>query len=209
MIEKLEKDVGCFFDECARQGYMESFSSEELLKLKAAMERWNIRPGQRILEPGCGSGRLTEYLARAAGSQGEVFACDLSEEMLRLALKRKLPGHVTFFRGSVNTIPRDNNFFDTVVCLAVFPHFSDRTLALKEILRVLKPGGSMWIEHFQSRAAINTLHKNSSDVIVSHLIPPDDEMNSLLTRAGFEVAGIWDSEEGYRAHAVRKESEKG
>ena len=204
MIEKHEKEVSCYFNECAQQGIMESFSSEEVLKLKTALELWNIQPGQRILEPGCGSGRLTEYLARAVDTKGEVYACDISGEMIRCARKRNLPDNVTFLCGSVNSVPKDNYYFDKVICLAVFPHFSDQALSLTEIARVLQPGGDLWIEHFKSRETINTFHKNASDVIVSHIIPPDEEMYRLLTKSGFEVEGIWDSPEGYRVHAIRK-----
>ena len=44
--------------------------------------------GDRVLEPGCGAGRLTELLARAVGPRGAVLACDVSEEMVRRAKAR-------------------------------------------------------------------------------------------------------------------------
>ena len=204
MIEKLEKDVGYYFDECAQKGIMKSFSTEEKKKLIACLKLWDIQPGQCILEPGCGSGRLTEYLAHAVGIEGEVYACDLSEQMIRRSLKRNLPGNVTFFRGSVNTIPKDKNFFDKVICFQAFPHFSDRVRSLTEIARVLKPGGDLWINHLKSRKTINTFHKNASHVIISHLIPSNKEMFRLLTQAGFEVEQIGDTPHGYCAHAVKK-----
>ncbi|MBT4483616.1 MAG: class I SAM-dependent methyltransferase [Candidatus Latescibacteria bacterium] len=203
MIEKIEQEIGCFFDECAKQGFMESFSEEELPKLKEALKRWDIRPGQHILEPGCGSGRLTEYLSRAVDAEGEVYACDISTEMIRLARKRSLPGNVMFVQASVNSIPREDNFFDSVICFQVFPHFTDQTRSLSEIARVLKPRGNLRIEHFKSRDTINSVHKEASGVIVSHIIPPDEKMRRLLNRTGFEVVGIQDSPQRYCVHAVK------
>ena len=203
MIEKNEQEIGCFFDECAKQRFMESFSEEELPKLEEALKRWDIRSGQRILEPRCGSGRLTEYLEQAVGAEGEIFACDLSSEMIRLARKRGLPGNVMFVQASVNSIPREDNFFDSVICFQVFPHFSDQVRSLSEIARVLKQRGNLRIEHFKSREAINTVHKEASGVIVSHTIPSDEKMRHLLTRTGFEMIEIRDSPQRYRVHAVK------
>ena len=204
MIDEYEREIGGYFDDCAKRGHMWSFSPMELQMLQTAMERWDIRPGHRILEPGCGSGRLTGYLARAVGPEGEVFACDLSKDMIGLASKRNLPETAVFYHGSVLGIPKEDDYFDKAVCLAVFPHFSDRTAALAEIARVLKPGGDFWIDHFRSREAINDTHENASGVIVSHLIPPENDMEELLVGAGFDVQGIWNFDRGYCVHGVKQ-----
>jgi len=207
MSEPIEKKLSSYFDECAREGLMESFSSEELKKLDTAINRWNIRPGQRVLEPGCGAGRLTVYLVQAVGFAGEVFACDISREMISRAKKRNLPEQAVFHHGSVNSIPRKDGYFDKIICFAVFPHLSDATAALAEMHRVLKPGGDLWIEHFSSREVINAFHENAGGILVSHRLPLDDEMRKLLGGAGFEIAGMNNSELGYWVH-TRKPIER-
>ena len=203
MIDQEEKEVSEFFDECAQKGIMDSFDPDEKNKLREFLEQWNIKPGQRILEPGCGSGRLTEYLAKAVGTEGELYACDLSEEMIKKAKQRNLTDHVTVYCGSVNVVPTVDNYFDKVICFQVFPHFCDRVLSLNEIARVLKTGGDLWINHLLSKNAINELHHNASRVVTSHQIPSSDEMLRILTRNGFNVKGIRDSSKGYHAHAVK------
>jgi len=203
MINHEEKEVIEYFDECAQKGIMESFDHEGKNKLAGYLKQWNIKSGQRILEPGCGSGRLTEYLAKAVGIEGEVYSCDISEEMIKKVRSRNLPEHVTVYCGSVNVVPTVDNYFDKVICFQVFPHFCDRELSLTEIARVLKTSGDLWINHLLSRNAINDLHRNTSSVVTSHQIPPSDEMRRILTRNGFNVKGIWDSSKGYQAHAVK------
>ena len=135
-----DEEISEYFNECARNGFMESFELEEKTKLRKLLAEWDIKPGQRILEPGCGSGRLTEYIARAAGERGKVYACDLSEEMIIRARKRKLPENVRFVCGSVEKIQTSNEYFDKAICFSVYPHFSDQSKILAEIHRVLKPG---------------------------------------------------------------------
>ena len=69
MSEQNEQEIGTYFDECARNGLMETFDSNEIMKLRNILEQWDIKPGHSVLEPGCGSGRLTGYLAEATGSE--------------------------------------------------------------------------------------------------------------------------------------------
>jgi len=203
MIDQEEKEIGEFFDECAQKGIMDSFDHEEKSKLAGCLKQWSIKPGQYILEPGCGSGRLTEYLAEAVGSGGKVYACDLSEEMIRKVKKRNLPDHVIVYCGSVNTVQTPDSYFDKIICFQVFPHFCDMKVSLTEIARVLKTGGDLWINHLPSRDEINNLHRNASRVVTSHYIPSSDEMYCLLTQNGFKVREIRDSSEGYQAHAIK------
>jgi ubiquinone/menaquinone biosynthesis C-methylase UbiE len=195
-------EIATFFDKCSRDGMMASFTGEDLEKVETFLRAWDIRPGDRILEPGCGSGRLTEYLSREVGKRGEVFACDLSSEMIGQAQARNLPATVEFNVCTVMNIPRSDAYFEKVLCFNVFPHFHDPDAALAEIHRICAAGGELWINHLWSRDYINNIHRNaSSDVIVSHRIPPDREMMRLIENASFTVIDLSDSERGYTLHA--------
>ena len=205
MINELDKVIGAFFDKCAQEGFMANFDEEEQVKLTECLTHWNIRRGDRILEPGCGSGRLTSVLAEHAGTSGFIMACDVSREMIDRALKRNFPPQVHLFHGSVNSVPVDNEYFDIVLCFQVFPHFTDRHRALTEINRVLKPGGRLWINHLSSRKTINERHRNAGDPIISHMIPDSQEMHTLLTASGFSVEEFSDSHSYYRISARKYE----
>jgi len=164
---------------------------------------WGIRPGDRILEPGCGSGRLTEVLAAAVGPSGVVLAVDLSAEMLARALGRGLPPQVRIRQASVVDLSDSDGPFDKVICLNVFPHFSDRGGALRRVAGLLRPGGDLWINHFASREAINEFHAGLDRAVRDHLIPPDEDVHRLLRDAGFTVVSHRQDDPGYRLHAVK------
>jgi demethylmenaquinone methyltransferase/2-methoxy-6-polyprenyl-1,4-benzoquinol methylase len=202
-MNEQERVIGAFFDQCANEGYMAEFNAGERARLAVFLGRWDIRPGDRIFEPGCGSGRLTEILAELTGENGLVTACYVSKEMVALAVKRKMPPHVRVYHASIESVPVDPGSFDRVICFQVFPHFIDRPGALDFMHRALKPGGKLWINHLASRTEINHLHQNARGVVVSHMIPEESEMRGLLVEHGFRVLSLLDSEEGYSLEALR------
>ncbi|MBI3803730.1 MAG: methyltransferase domain-containing protein [Nitrospirae bacterium] len=103
-----------------------------------------IRPGQRVLDLGSGTGYPAIVAADAVGNQGEVIGLDLSEEMLDRA-KRKAYGlglfNLDFRVADVTRLSEGDESFDAVIsrfCLMFLP---DVPMAVSEIARVLKPGG--------------------------------------------------------------------
>jgi ubiquinone/menaquinone biosynthesis C-methylase UbiE len=204
MYDDQDTIIGAFFDDCARKGFMASFGPDDMNTLDVFFKEWNIAPGDRIFEPGCGSGRLTELLALRAGPEGAVVACDLSGVMIDLARARNLPETVTLSRGSVADIRVRDCFFDKVLLFQVFPHFTNRSLALETIRRFLRDDGDLWINHLRSREEINALHQSSSAVVISHHIPEDDELHELLDSSGFDVDFIRNAPDGFSAHARKR-----
>lgn len=102
--------------------------------------RLNICPGQRLLEVGCGAGA---FLLPFAVEGVNVCGIDYSEELIDIA-KSAVPRGL-FKLADANSIPFDNNVFDSVVSNAVFfyfPTYSYAEQSLSEIKRVLKPGGT-------------------------------------------------------------------
>ena len=204
MTDTRESQLATYFDRCAREGDLAEFDDDEQARLEAFLELWRVEPGDRILEPGCGTGRLTRVLSEAVGPKGRVLAMDISSEMVDRALARDLPGHVEVVLGSCQQVPSGDGSFDKVFCLNVFPHFSDRGAVLREIARVVRSGGDLWISHFASRAAINEFHHGCDPSVRDHLIPPDEEVRALVEQAGFDVVTHDDDDPGYRLHAVRR-----
>lgn len=201
-----ERRLGRFFDDCAARALMVEFEPAEKARMKRLLRRWRIRRGWRILEPGCGAGRLTERLARAVGPQGSVVAFDLSELMTRRAAQRGLPPNTLVLRASAHFLPVRKGSFDAAICFHVFPHFEDPGRALAEMARALKPGGSLRVEHLKSRAAVNRLHRDGGQEIRTHRIPPARTMKRLLQAAGFRLKRLQDGPEGYSLHAVRQQA---
>jgi SAM-dependent methyltransferase len=94
-------------------------------------------PG-RVLDAGCGSGRNMVELAR----RGTVTGIELSEASARLARERGVGEVVT---GSVVKMPFADHSFDMALCLDVIEHLEDDIAALRELRRVVVPGGALLV----------------------------------------------------------------
>jgi ubiquinone/menaquinone biosynthesis C-methylase UbiE len=112
-------------------------------------QRLQLRPGQRILDLGCGEGRhtITAWLTAPV----QVIGLDLGAADLAIAAQRagefsapENAGHaVGWVRGSGLRLPFADDTFDRVICAEVLEHVPDYQQVLAEIERVLKPGGML------------------------------------------------------------------
>lgn len=93
---------------------------------------------QTLLDVGCGTGWLLNRLARV--HPAEYHGLDVSENMLAVAEEKHIPGAV-FVQGVADQLPYADDFFDVVTCIQSFHHYPDPDRAMREVLRVLKPGG--------------------------------------------------------------------
>lgn len=200
-----DHEISEFFDRCARQRLMYEFEPMEQQTLRQFFELWEITPGMRVLEPGCGAGRLTVMLADAVGPQGEVMACDLSSEMIRLAEERGLSAQVCTVCGPVTEMARPAGWFDRIICLNVFPHFTDKQAVLREFRRLLKPQGALWINHFEGRESLNHFHHHAAPEVAEHALPCPCGMRHLLEEAGFDMLELVDRADAYWVKAIKRE----
>lgn len=121
---------------------------QELL-VPALMQEWaprvadaaGIRPGDRVLDVACGTGVLTREAAARAGGGGAVTGLDLSPEMLEVAAR--LSPSLRWQPGSADALPFADQSFDAVVSQFGLMFFPDRVTALREMMRVLVPGGRL------------------------------------------------------------------
>lgn len=111
------------------------------------IERSGIRQGMKVLDLGCGSGAFTTFAARAVGENGKVYASDIEPKMLK-QLENKLAKpenrdikNIEIINKSAYELPFDDNFLDVVYMITVLQEIPDKQRALKEVVRVLKPGG--------------------------------------------------------------------
>jgi SAM-dependent methyltransferase len=100
-----------------------------------------IRPGDRVLDVACGTGVLSRVVAEAVGSAGSVTGLDFDPGMLTMAA-RAAPG-ISWHRGVAEELPFGDATFDAVVSQFGLMFFEDRSRALREMWRVLRPGGRM------------------------------------------------------------------
>jgi SAM-dependent methyltransferase len=102
------------------------------------------RPGERVLEVGCGLGADARELAGRVAPDGEVVAVDLSKAMVEAARERHdATLDVTYERADVTDLPYDDASFDVVRVERVLQHVPQVERACAEMARVLKPGGRL------------------------------------------------------------------
>jgi ubiquinone/menaquinone biosynthesis C-methylase UbiE len=100
-----------------------------------------IRPGQRVLDVACGTGALTQAVAERVASGGAVTGLDVNPEMLAVA--RRKHAAIEWRDGRAESLPFANASFDAVVSQFGLMFFDDRVAALREMRRVLRPGGRL------------------------------------------------------------------
>ncbi len=178
----------------------EQVSERDATKLERMVRRLDIQPGSTVLDVGTGTGVFLPFLLSRVGDSGRIVAMDFAEEMLKIAMSKRVDDNVDYLCADIGDIPGDNETFDYVVCYSSFPHFQDKSRALAEGFRVTRKGGRLFICHTSSRDEINEIHRQIP--LVQHDIIPDaGEMRALLAKAGFIDIKIEDNEDSYFASA--------
>lgn len=172
------------------------FTDEERNKVDRFIEGFGLVPGDRVLEPGCGTGRLTELLAEAVGPSGRVLACDTSPAMIGRARARNLGDGVGFACGPVLEVGAAGPW-DAVICFNVLPHLQPIAHHLRAMRGWLRRGASLWVCHSASRTFINEIHTAAG--MPDHRVPTLDELRELLEAAGLDWGGGEDLPDRYWA----------
>lgn len=155
-----------------------------------------LKAGDHVLDIGAGTGRLTEFAASLVGPTGRVVGIDPLEYRIAIARLRQSET-LTFETGRAEDLSQfDDGAFDAVYLNSVLHWIEDKTRALREIHRVLKPGGRLGLnvqdpaKPHESRALLRKaiqqvgLGDRPGD---SHPVlgVSDDELKRLLTEGGF------------------------
>ncbi|MGQ9488290.1 MAG: class I SAM-dependent methyltransferase [Armatimonadota bacterium] len=191
-----------FFDNLA-----EKWDDEESPDISVRLERVvtlaDLHAGQRVLDVGTGTGVLVPHILQRVGQHGIVVALDISRGMLRQAKAKMFPSNVYLVLGDMHRAGLGSGAFDRVLCNAVFPHFEDRSIALQEVWRVLRPGGLMIISHPIGREAVNRLH-SQYEAVAQDRVPTADGMQTLLIGMGWVQVEVIDEPDFYLAKAKKR-----
>lgn len=114
----------------------EEFFIPALIKEWASrvIEAARIQPGDKVLDVACGTGIVARTAAQRVGSGGTVAGLDRNPGMPEIA--RRMATGIDWRQGEAESLPYSDETFDAVVCQFGLMFFSDRSLALREMMRV-------------------------------------------------------------------------
>jgi ubiquinone/menaquinone biosynthesis C-methylase UbiE len=138
------------FNEWAAAGRGEEMESHHISIAEQTIRKMQLKPGERVLDLGCGVGWATRILARLVADGpdggGQVIGLDVADEMIsRARASSKEFENVMYVWGSAQKIPWQENFFDKVLSIESFYYYADQDLALAELFRVMAPNAKLYI----------------------------------------------------------------
>ena len=149
----------------------------------------------KVLDAGTGPGTLAREIARRQ-PRLQVYGIDLSEDMIRLARahakREQLEKQVHFDIGNVAQLPYPDHSFDLVVSTISMHHWYELEQPLRELYRVLRPGGRLWIYDFRL-VKVQTVEKALANTPFV-----ETSLEHTLVRTGFSPFAL------YRRFALQK-----
>lgn len=181
------------FDEEASRAVEATYATQDVIgQRRATLRALELRPGERVLDIGCGPGYLAGEMAQLVGSEGHVQGVDPSPSMLAIA-RRHAPS-AELSEGGALSLPAPDASFDAAVSTQVYEYVADVEAALAEVRRVLRPHGRLLVldTDWDSIVWRSSDHERMTRVLRAwdeHLADPHlpRRLPELLARAGFSV----------------------
>ncbi len=154
----------------------------------------DLRPGETVLDLGCGGGIDVLLSARRVGPAGKVYGLDMTEEMLDLARANALEagaGNAEFLRGCIEAIPLPDRSVDVIISNCVICLSADRPAVFAESFRVLRPGGRLGVTDILAEDRLTPAQRIERGGVVGCAgVASFAEYRALLAAAGFIAIGI-------------------
>ncbi|MFJ4848405.1 MULTISPECIES: class I SAM-dependent methyltransferase [unclassified Streptomyces] len=168
---------------------------------RAAVAELGLRPGQTVLDAGCGTGRALPFLRHAVGPSGAVVGADLTPEMLTAAVRAGRGADGALVLADCARLPLRDDVVDAVFAAGLIGHLPDPAACLRELARVTRPGGLLALFHPIGRAALAARQ--------GRRLTPDDlraepNLRPLLDGAGWTMTGYADTGDRFLATAAMK-----
>jgi len=172
------------FNQWVRDGRSSELESHHRCFVEDMISLMNIAARDRILELGCGEGWASRDLA-ARAPEGLVVGLDVSDAMIHKARAQSAGcENLLLVWGEAESVPWQEKFFSKAVCVESLYYVENLENALREIYRVLSPGGSLWVLNHFCRENEFTLEWLSRLQVPVHLRSAE-EYGKLLEACGF------------------------
>jgi SAM-dependent methyltransferase len=167
----------------------------------AAVDALGLREGDHVLDAGCGTGRALTPLRAAVGRSGAVLGADLTPAMLEAAVRAGRDRHGMLLLADVSALPLRTESLVAVFAAGLIAHLPHPAENLRELARVVRPGGLLALFHPIGRAALAARQGRQ--------ITPDDlraesNLGPLLAGSGWRMTSYADEDARFLALAVRE-----
>ncbi|WP_405522834.1 class I SAM-dependent methyltransferase [Streptomyces canus] len=168
----------------------------------AAVAELGLRVGDRVLDAGCGTGRALPPLRAAVGPLGVVVGADLTPAMLEAAVRAGRNRDGQLLLADVAALPLRSRSLDAVFGAGLISHLPRPADNLRELARVVRPGGVLALFHPIGRAALAARQ--------GRRITPQDQraepnLRPLLAGSGWRMTSYSDEDARFLALAVRED----
>ena len=168
----------------------------------AAVAELGLREGDHVLDAGCGTGRALPPLRAAVGPSGLVVGADLTPAMLQAAVRAGRDRDGRLLLTDVAALPLRSRTLDAVFAAGLVAHLPDPAGNLRELARVVRPGGVLALFHPIGRAALAARQ--------GRRITPDDlraepNLGPLFAGSGWRMTSYVDEDARFLALAVRED----
>ncbi|MFG2983793.1 class I SAM-dependent methyltransferase [Streptomyces sp. NPDC048258] len=173
---------------------------EDAPAFATAVAEVGLRPGDRVLDAGCGTGRALTPLRAAVGPTGIVLGADLTPGMLAAAQRAGRAAEGALLLADVARLPLRDGALDAVFAAGLIAHLPDPEANLRELARVVRPGGRLALFHPIGRTALAARHGRE---LTPEDLRAEANLGPLLARSGWEMTSYADEDARFLVLAVR------
>jgi demethylmenaquinone methyltransferase/2-methoxy-6-polyprenyl-1,4-benzoquinol methylase len=195
--EKASLVADVFHSVASRYDLMNDLMSGGIHRIwkRFTIELSGVRKGNAVLDIAGGTGDLAVRFSQLVGSEGLVVLADINDSMLQVGrdklLDRGIQGNIEYVQADAQHLPFPDNSFDCITIAFGLRNVTDMSLALRSMLRVLKPGGRLLVLEFSKPR--NSLLSKAYDNYSFHVLPV---MGRLIANDGNSYQ--------YLAESIRK-----
>ncbi|MFG3171159.1 class I SAM-dependent methyltransferase [Streptomyces sp. NPDC048200] len=168
---------------------------------EAAVSDMGLRPGGRVLDAGCGTGRALPPLKAVVGASGVVVGADLTWAMLEAAVRAGRDRDGRLLLTDVAALPLRSGSLDAVFAAGLVAHLPNPAENLRELARVVRPGGTLALFHPIGRAA---LAARQGRQLTPEDLRAESNLGPLLADSGWDMTSYADEDARFLALAVRR-----
>jgi ubiquinone/menaquinone biosynthesis C-methylase UbiE len=153
-------------------------------RISTFLKRSHKAGARRVLDVGCGTGILVPELLNLYGSATCLVEFDLAEDMLKINSTKYAETSIGRVCADAQTMPFSDACFDLAICFSVLPHMPDKSATLRQIFRLLRPGGVICVGHLSGSSELNAFHGSLEGPVSVDVLPPAAALAHMLKDLG-------------------------